>query len=84
VGGPVPDINLTVDTAMAPVDLSVYFTGAVLYSLNDDVVKNLSFNVKTGVLSGTPIVVGTGKYRARGHNVDGLAVSNLFNIVVAV
>ena len=83
VGGPVTDINLTVDVLMTPVDLSVYFTGAVLYSLTEDVVKNLTFNVKTGVLSGTPIFVGTGKYRVRGHNVDGLAVSNIFNIAVS-
>ena len=34
--------------------------------------------------AGTPIVVGTGKYWARGHNVDGLAVSNVFNIAVSI
>lgn len=83
VGGPVPDINLSVDVLMTPVDLSVYFTGAVLYSLSQDIVKSLLFNQKTGELTGTPIETGTWKMQVRGHNVDGVATSNVFNVVVS-
>lgn len=83
--GTVPAIELVVDVAMTPVDLSSYFTGAAItYSFLNGIPTGLSLNSSTGVLSGTPTVEAVdGTNGVRATNVTDTADSNNFSITVA-
>lgn len=82
--GDIGDQELTVDVAMAALDASVYFSGATSYSISGTLPTGLSLNTGTGVLSGTPTVVGTfAGITIHGINDDGSDASNVFRVFVA-
>lgn len=82
--GTIPDQELIVDALMTPLDASTYFTGATSYSVTGSLPTGVTLDTGTGVLSGTPTVVGTfSGITITGTNGDGSDVSNSFVIYVA-
>jgi hypothetical protein len=82
--GPVSNITVTVDVAMASVDLSVYFTGATSYSIAGTLPAGVTLNTSTGVLSGTPTETGTfAGLVVTGTNASGSTDSGSFSLICA-
>lgn len=83
--GTVPDQEYTEGVLISSLDTSTYFSGSpTSYALTGTLATGLSFNTGTGVLSGTPTVVGTTSgYYVTATNADGSASSNTFSITVA-
>lgn len=85
--GTVPTQNLTVDSAMTPLNLSSYFSGSETPFSYDDrnstLPTGLSLDSSSAIISGTPTVVGTSSVVVRGIDQNGdSANTNSFDIVV--
>lgn len=83
--GTVPDQDYTEGVLITSLDTSTYFSGSpTSYALTGTLATGLSFNTSTGVLSGTPTVVGaTAGYYVTATNADGSDDTNTFSITVA-
>lgn len=83
--GTIPTQEYTTGVLITSLDTASYFSNSpTSYALTGTLPTGLSFDTGTGVLSGTPTVVGTttGLY-VTATNADGSASSNTFSIVVA-